>query len=173
MVSLAATIAYRRIYYPRPVAHLPDILMIDIPRRFASKRLPTGRFYPILVETIEEQAELDAFLKQERDSLVPLDLFDRRPSRSLGDHLTIAQYGPSQSGWPFIQLCQWPAEFAAKASRKRLLLARGAYSFELFRNRKRLEQASKSLLASLDRRNAVKVEIVLPDWSGGPCALPS
>ena len=147
--------------------------MIDISRRFASKRLPPGRFHPIMVETIEEQSELDAFLKEERDSPVSLDLLGQRSSTFSREHLTIAHYGPSESGWPFVQLCQWPAEFAAKASSKHLLFARGAYTFELFRNRKRLEQASKLLLGSLDRRHALRVEIVFPDWSGGPGTLPS
>lgn len=172
MVSLAATIARRRISYPRPVASLPDILMIDIPRRFATKRLPLGRFYPIMVETIEDQSEVDAFLEEERDLLVSPDILDERPSTLQREHLTIAHYGPAQSGWPFVQLCQWPAEFAAKASNKDRKFARGAYTFELFRDRKRLETAATVLLASLDRRHALRVETVFPDWSADPDVSP-
>ena len=173
MVSRASTAARRRIYYPRPVASLPDILMIDVPRRFAGKGLPLGRYYPVMVETVEEQLEIDAFLAEERHSMVSPDLLDERPSTMLREHLTIAHYGPSSPGWPFVQLCQWPAEFAARASSKDRMFARGVYTFELFRGRKRLEDASKALLESLDQRHALHVEIVFPDWSADPDASPS
>ena len=172
MVSLAATLARRRIYYPRPVASLPDILMIDIPRRFASKRLALGRFYPIMVETVEEQAEVEAFLAAERDSMVSPDLLEERLSTFPKEHLTIAHYRPSHAGWPYVQLCQWPAEFAARASSKDRMFARGTYTFELFRDRKRLEKATTAILASLDQRHALHVETVFPDWSADPDASP-
>ena len=172
MVSLAATVARRRIYYPRPVATLPDILMIDIIRRFATGRLPPGGFYPILVETVEERSEIEAFLSEERVSVVLPDLLDERPSAFAREHLTIAHYRPSRSGWPFVQLCQWPAGFAATASRKDRMFVRGAYTFELFRDRKRLEGATTLLLASLDRRHALQVETIFPNWSPDPDASP-
>lgn len=172
MVTLAATTARRKIYYPRPIANLPDILMIDMPRHFVGKRRSLERFHPIMVETAEEQAELDAFLAQERESVVSPDLLDARPSTLARKHLTIAHYGPSKPGWPFMQLCQWPAEFAAKASPEHRLFVRGAYTFELFRDRERLEAASKALLASLDQRHSLHVEIVFPDWSVDPDASP-
>ncbi len=146
--------------------------MIDIPRRFASKRLPSGRFYPIMLETIEEQSEIEAFLAEQRASVVLPDLLDERPSTFQRMHLTIAHYGPSKRGWPFMQLCQWPAEFAARASTKDTTFARGAYTFELFRDRRRLEEATRVLLASLDRRQALRVETVFPDWSADPDAPP-
>lgn len=173
MVSLAATIARRRIYYPRPIASLPDILLVRIPRRFANRRVRPSGFCAIMVETVEEQEELDAFLAQERDRLVPPGLLDERPSTLAREHLTIAHYGPSKSGWPFLQLCQWPAEFAAKASSMDRLFARGVYTFELFDDRTRLEEASMALLASLDGRHALNVEIVFPDWSADPGSEPS
>ena len=172
MVSLAATLARRRIYYPRPVASLPDILMIDIPRRFASKRLPSGRFYPIILETVEEQSEVEAFLAEERDSVIRPDLLDGRPSTSAREHLTIAHYKPSKTSWPYMQLCQWPAEFAARASSRDRVFARGAYTFELFRDRRQLEEATRVLLASFDRRHALRIETVFPDWSADPDAPP-
>ena len=170
MGSLAATLARRRIYYPRPVARLPDILMIDIPRRFAAGSLLLSRFYPIMVETVEEQSQVEAFLTAKRERLVSPDLLDGRPSTLSRENLTIAHYGPSQTGWPFVQLCQWPAEFAARASAKDRIFARGCYTFELFRDRKRLEQATRVLLASLDRRHSLHVETVFPDWSLDPDA---
>ena len=170
MVSLAATLARRRIYYPRPVASLPDILMIDIPRRFASGGLAPGRFTPIMVETMEEQSEVEAFLAAERELLVSPDLLGERPSKLAREHLTIAHYGSLQPGWPFVQLCQWPAEFAARASRKGRNFARGSYTFDLFRDRRRLEKATRVLVASLDRKHAFHVETIFPDWSADPGA---
>jgi len=172
MVSLASKMARRRIYYPRPVASLPDILMIDIPRRFASERLLLRRYYPIMVETLDEQLEVEAFLAEDRTSIVPPDLLDERPTTFVKEHLTIAHYGPSKVGWPFMQLCQWPAEFAARASGGDRMFARGAYTFELFRDRWRLEEATTVLLGSLDQRHALHVETVFPDWSVDPDAPP-
>jgi hypothetical protein len=173
MVSLAATLARRRIYYPRPVATLPDILMIDVPRRFAGNRLPLGRFWPVMVETIEEQSELEAFLEEERASLVSPGLLDERPSTMPRTHLTIAHYRPAEAGWPFVQLCQWPAEFAARTSSEERMFARGAYTFELFPGRDSLEKATRILLASLDRQHSPHVEIVFPDWAPDPEASPN
>ena len=171
MVSLANTLARRRIYYPRPVANLPDILMFDIPRRYAGKRAPFGRFYPIFLETVEEQSEVEAFLGEERDVVVRPDLLNERPSTCAREHLTIAHYRPSLPGWPYVQLCQWPADFAARVGKDRHFV-RGAYTFELFADRKRLEKAATALVASLDRQHAPHVEIVFPDWSSDPAVSP-
>jgi hypothetical protein len=172
MVTLAATIARRRIYYPRPVECLPDILMIKLPRRFATGRRALKRFYPILIETIEEQAEVEAFLAGPREGLVMPDLLAELPSSLSKAHLTIAHYAPSEAGWPFVLLCQWPAEFAARASSQDRLFMRGIYTFELFPDRKALEEASKVLLRSLDREREPRIEIVFPDWSADPDAPP-
>src|SRR3954454_17033739 len=162
MVTLAATIARRRIYYPRPVECLPDILMIELPRRFASERRALKRFYPILIETIEEQSEVEAFVAAPREGLVMPDLLAERPSAFSKEQLTIAHYAPSEAGWPFVLLCQWPAEFAARASSEDRLFMRSVYTFELFADRKQLEEASNVLLASLNREREPHVEIVFP-----------
>lgn len=146
--------------------------MIDIPRRFASKRLRSGRFYPIMLETIDEQSEVEAFLAEDRNLVVAPDLLDERPSTFAKEHLTIAHYEASKTGWPFMQLCQWPAEFAARVSSEEGVFARGAYTFELFRDRRQLEEATTVLLASLDRRHELHVETVFPDWSPDPDVLP-
>src|SRR4051812_527471 len=135
MITLGATIARRRIYYPRPLASLPDILMIDMPRRSAARRLALKRFYPIMVETVDEQAEIEAFLAQERDRIVAPDLLDERLSTFPREHLTIAHYRPSQAGWPYVQLCQWPADFAARISSKDRRLPHRPHQLERFRGR--------------------------------------
>ena len=172
MVTLAATIARRRIYYPRPVECLPDILMIELPRRFATRRRALKRFYPILIETVEEQSEVEAFLARPREGRVLPDLLAERPSSFSKEHLTIAHYAPSEAGWPFVLLCQWPAEFAARASSHDRLFMRGIYTFELFPDRRALEEASKVLLRSLDREREPRIEVVFPDWSADPDAPP-
>jgi len=172
MITLAATIARRKIYYPRPVECLPDILMIELPRRFAPRRPALKRFYPILIETIVEQSELEAFLAEPREGPIMPDLFAERPSSFSKEHLTIAHYSPSQAGWPFVLLCQWPAEFAAGASGHDRLFMRAIYTFELFPDRKALEQASTVLLRSLDRERDPRIEIVFPAWSADPDASP-
>lgn len=146
--------------------------MIDIPRRFAGERIGRNRFLPIIVETIEEHSELESFIAAERELLVGPDLLGERASTLSKKHLTIAHYAPSESGWPFVLLCQWPAEFAARTSSAGRRFARGAYTVELFPDRRRLEQASKGLLSSLDRRHTPHVEIVFPDWSPDPDASP-
>ena len=172
MVTLAATLARRRIYYPRPVECLPDILMIDLARRSAPGRRALKRFYPILIETIEEQSEVEAFLAQPREELVMPDLLVERRSTFSKEHLTIAHYAPSEAAWPFVLLCQWPAEFAAKASSQERLFMRGIYTFELFPDRNALEEASKVLLRSVEREREPRVEMVFPDWSSDPDAPP-
>src|SRR4051812_18542043 len=172
MVTLATTLARRRIYYPRPVECLPDILMIDLARGSAPRRRALKRFYPILIETTGEQSEVETFLAQPREGLVMPDLLAERPPAFSKEHLTIAHYAPSEAGWPFVLLCQWPAEFAARASSQGRLFMRGIYTFELFPDRKALEEASKVLLRSLDREREPRIEIVFPDWSADPDAPP-
>jgi hypothetical protein len=163
--------ASRSCYYPRPIASLPDIVMIDIARPFSRGPPSLKRFSPIMVETLAEQAELDACLREKRDVAARPGLLDERPSTLPTEHLTIAHYAPPEPGWPFVQLCQWPADFAANLPAHRLF-ARGAYTFDLFLDRRRLETASRRLLRSLERRYALNLEVVFPDWSAPPDASP-
>ena len=151
-----------------PAGHPDDRASLALRRQATAPE----RFYPILVETIEEQSEVEAFLAKPRDKVVMPDLLDERPSAFSKEHLTIAHYAPSEAGWPFVLLCQWPAEFAARASSEDRLFMRGIYTFELFPDRKQLEEASRVLLKSLDQEREPHVEIVFPDWSADPDAPP-
>ena len=63
MVSLIASIARHRAFYPRPIPTMPDIVMLDIPTEFQSDHPPLGNYYPILIETLAEQHELDGYLE--------------------------------------------------------------------------------------------------------------
>ncbi|MFC3443846.1 hypothetical protein ACFOKF_22105 [Sphingobium rhizovicinum] len=59
-------IAARRIYYRRPLPTLPDILLIDIPPRFAGEGLALDRYYPAILETVAEAHEFEAYLFERR-----------------------------------------------------------------------------------------------------------
>lgn len=172
MVSLSTTLARHRIFYPRPILAMPDILMIDIPPEFRGADLRLGNYHPILVETIAEQRELEAYLEEERPVPSSPALLDARPSRLSAEHITVAHYAPPSQGWPYVLLCRWPPDLAAAAPEELRLFARGAYTIELYNDRDQLERASDTLLTLLKRRRRTRVEIILPDWSAVPRKAP-
>lgn len=147
---------------------MPDILMIDVPVGAAAANLAFGRYRPLLVETIAEQNELEAYLDGGRQNSLLLDMFDERPSTLPADHITIAHYGPLAEGWPYVLLCRWPPDLTAVTPEELRMFVRGAYTIELFDDRVLLEQTSDGLLALLRRRRRARVEIVLPDLWAGP-----
>jgi hypothetical protein len=165
MVSLSTTVARDRAYYPQPLLGLPDILMIRLPEAYWRSPRPLGRYYPIFVETIGEQEEVESFLDADRGAPAPPDIFDERPSILAADHITLVYYGPPAPRWPYVLLCRWPADLAAAAFDDTRMFARGVYTFDLFSNHDELESATEALLASLQRRRALAVEIGPPDWS--------
>ena len=172
MVSLSRTVAHHRIFYPRPIRAMPDILMIDMPAEFCSASLPLGRYYPILIETLAEQRELEAFLDDECQVPRPPDLLDARPSGLATDHVTVAHYGPPGAYWPYVLLCRWPPDLTEVMPEKLRIFARRVYTIELFAARAQLERASDMLLTLLKRRSGVRIEIVFADWSAEPGAAP-
>jgi hypothetical protein len=172
MNGLGSSAAHRRVFYPRPISSMPDILMIDVPVEFRTANLVLGRYHPILVETIAEQHELEAQLDQEREPPSWLHLLDSRPSMLAADHIIVAHYAPPVEGWPFALLCRWPSELTAAAPEDLRMFVRNAYTIELFDDREQLEQASDGVLALLRRRRPARVEIVLPDWSVVPGTPP-
>lgn len=168
MALLSTTVARRRIVYPRPILAMPDILMIDMPAEFRPANARFGQYHPILVETIAEEEELEAYLEEERPVLSLPVLLNARPSSLAADHITIAHYGPPLGGWPYVLLCRWPPSLAAAAPPDLRLFARGAYTIDLYSDREQLERVSDMLLTLLKRRRRVRVEIVPPDWTPGP-----
>jgi hypothetical protein len=173
MVSLSIAVARRRVFYPRPILAMPDILMIDLPEALRDARFPLGRYRPVLVETPAEQEELEAWLEEERDRVFVPDPFAARPSVLPNPHITVAHYGPPVEGWPYVILCSWPPDLAAAAAADELrMFIRGAYTIELFVDQEQLEAASDELLALLKRRPGTRIEIVPPDWSADPGARP-
>jgi hypothetical protein len=172
MVSLNTAVSRHRVFYPRPVAPMPDILMIDLSAGLPDAAGSFRRFHPILCETVSEQQELEAYLDEERDGPFPSDPFDVRPSILPTDHTTIAHYAPPTQGWPYLLLCRWPPDLTTVAPKDLNMFARAAYTVELFNDHAQLELATERLLALLKRLQRMRIEIVLPDWSAAPGAPP-
>lgn len=171
MVSLNTGLARRRVFYPRPIVAMPDILVIDVPAGLRDVNLPMGRYQPILVETAAELRELEVYLEEEREDPSALDPFASRPSTFPGHHIIIAHYSPPIEGWPYVILCRWPPDLTTAAEELRMFV-RNAYTIELFDDREQLEGASDRLLALLKRRGRARVEIIPPDWSAAPGTPP-
>lgn len=156
-MRLVDDLAARRILYGRPLATMPDLLLIEIPPVFASPDLPLGRYYPVTIETDAEYAEMEAFLGQDRAGLVVPDLLDRRPSALQGDDIVFARYGSSVLGWPWLLLCRWPVEYAAMVPRHGDHFARGAYTCEVFETLDDLANAEARLLGVLGSHRSVRL----------------
>ncbi len=172
MVSLSTAVARGRVFYPRPVAPMPDILMIDTAVGSYGVAPSPGRYHPILCETIVDQREIEAYLDADRDGAFSSDPLDTRPSLLPADYTMIAHYGPPAGDWPYVLLCRWPPELTAVAPKDLNMFTRGTYTVELFDDHDQLELATERLLVLLKRLRRLKVEIILPDWSAAPGAAP-
>jgi hypothetical protein len=168
MVSLNTTVARSRVFYPRPIPAIPDIVMVDLPPQFRDPQSAYGRYHPILVETIEEHDELEAYFAEERKVQSRPELLDARPSALAADHITVAHYGPPSDDWPYVLLCRWPPALAAATPKDLRMFVRGVYTIELFSTQEALERASDTLLELMKRRRQTRVEIILPEWSAKP-----
>jgi hypothetical protein len=164
-MRLVDDLAARRILYGRPLATLPDVLLIDIPRAFASHSLPFGRYYPVIIETDAEYAEMETFLDRDRPSLVVPDLLDRRPSALSGDDIVFARYAPSAPGWPWLLLCRWPVDYAAMVPQNDDHFARGTYTCEVFEAFDDLADAEARLLEVLGSHRPVRLA-AMPEIMG-------
>lgn len=144
---------------------MPDVLLIDIPPVFASPSLPFGRYYPVIIETDAEYAEMDVFLDQDRSRLVVPDLLDRRPSALRGDDIVFARYAPCAPNWPWLLLCRWPADYAAMVPRQGDYFARSAYTCEIFETVDDLADAETRLLDVLGSHRPVRLA-AMPEIMG-------
>lgn len=152
--ELAAT----RCYYGRSLPTLPDILLIDIPSRFGGRGLALGRYYPVILETLAEQVEFEAFLCAERPKLAPPALLDRRPSSLCLTDIVFAHYEPQAPGWPWLLLCCWPPSYTAMVQSPGDEFARGAYTVDAFVNSEEADAAESLLLETLGPDQARRVE---------------
>lgn len=164
-MRLVDDLAARRMLYGRPLATMPDVLLIDIPSVYASPSLPLGRYYPIILETWAERLEMEAFLEQDRPQPVAPDIFDRRPSALRGDDIMFARYKPSHPDWPWLLLCRWPEDCVALVPPGGDHFARGVYSTEVFATVAEIERAEALLLAALGAGGPVHIA-ALPDVLG-------
>ncbi len=145
-MRLVDDLAARRLLYPRPLPTMPDLLVIDIPPIYVGPGLPLGRYYPVILETEAEHAEMIAFLEQERPVPVPPALLDRRLSGLRAKDIVFARYLPTCFSWPWLLLCRWPAEHVAIVPQDPDHFARGVYTIDLFETAADLEEAEARLL---------------------------
>lgn len=164
-MRLCDYLAARRRLYARPLATMPAVLLIDVPPVFASPTLPFGRYYPVIIETDAEYAEMQAFLDRDRPELVAPDLLDRRPSALRGDDIVFARYAPAAPGWPWLLICRWPADYAAMVRGQGDYFARGAYTSEVFETIEDLADAEDRLLGVLGSHRPVRLG-ALPEVMG-------
>lgn len=150
-MRLTDHLAASRCLYPGPLAGMPDIMLIDVPAGFAGASLPLGRYYPIILESVEELAELETFLEAPRDELVFPDLFDRRPSGSMCECVVIARYRPPLPDWPWVLLCQWPVAYTSLAPPEADLFARGVYTIEVVPSCSEMTGTESRLRVALSR----------------------
>lgn len=162
MIRLTDTLAQRRILYPRPIATLPDIMILDIPGAFAGPTLPLGHYYPIILETEAELRELVDYLDAPRPAVIVPDLLDRRPTALCASQITLAHYAPPNPGWPYLLLCHWPRAYTRLVPPSTDMFARGSYTMELLHTSPQLEHQSLMLLETLRTGQEVDVTIVPP-----------
>lgn len=161
-MRLTDHLADNRRLYSRPAPTMPDIMLIDLPACFAGETLPLGRYYPIILETAGEVAELEAFLAAERTDAVLPDLFDRRPSAIASECVVVARYRPPHWGWPWVMLCQWPATYTAMVPSDGDYFARGAYTIEVFWTCEELISSESQLRTTLADHQFLQIENLLP-----------
>ena len=160
MIRLSKSLVRRRTLYTRPLATLPDVVMLEISPPFASPTLPLGRYYPIIVETDAERDELDAFLETERPAVIVPDLLDRRPSLLTTTQITLAHYSQPARDWPCLLLCEWPRAYAELVAAPADMFARERYTTEVLATHEALLDRSRSLLETLRSGQDVHVTMV-------------
>lgn len=149
MVRLADSLAAVRRLYRRPVATMPDILVVEIAPAHRRPSLSLGRFLWRPARTEAEHREFEEFLTTERLVLIAPSLLDRRASALSTGRITIARYVLPEPGWPWVLLCHWPGAYTREAPIEDDLFARGAYTIEMYADETRATFGAELLLASL------------------------
>lgn len=159
-MRLIDDLAARRLYYQRSLATLPDILLIEIPPRFAGSGLALDRYYPVILESLAELHEFETFLCEPRDALVPPALLNHRPSSFRAETIVFARYEPRAMHWPWLLLCCWPQNYTAMVPAHSEAFARGTYTVEAFSSPGEVDLAEAALLAALGPHEAHHVRCV-------------
>ena len=148
-MRLGDDLAARRHLYSMPLITAPAVMLIEIPARFSASGLLLDRFYPVIVETLDELAEIEAFLAAERPVLQAPDLLDRRPSQRIAKDIAFFEFPPASPDWPWVLLCHWPAAHSGFASDDPDLLARGNYTTEAYHSQAALHFGLAQIVSSL------------------------
>lgn len=160
MYRLSDDLTKKRLLYPSPLISAPSVLVINVPRSNRGTALPLGRYYPIILETDDECAEIECFLNEPRPKAVRPDIFDRRPSQLRSDNVLISRYEPPISGWPWLSVCRWPDNRARAEALPTLLMARGCYTMELFGSEAELNASQVEIVASLGVRHDIELRLL-------------
>jgi hypothetical protein len=163
-MRLIDTLASRRIYYPRPIPTVPDILLVDVPSRYCGSNLALGRYYPVILETLAEMSEFEAFLCMRRTEPVSPNLLDRRPSALQTDDIVFARYSPPAAGWPWVLLCRWPLRYTAMVPSVGDDFARGAYTIDVFGEEQEVDDMEGKLLGALGPAEIRRVRALAHNW---------
>ena len=153
-MRLIDDLAAARLYYHRPLPTLPDILLIDIPPRFSGGGLALGRYYPVILESLAEMHEFEAFLCEPRTTPVAPALLDRRPSALRTRDIIFARYEPQIPTWPWLLICFWPQSYTAMVLPSADTFARGSYTIDAYSTEEELTDAELKLLATLGPEQA-------------------
>lgn len=156
-MRLTDDFAARRRLYARPTFTAPMMMVIDVPPPMAGAGLPLGRYYPVILETDEELAEFEAFLGAKRPGPAMPDILATRPGTLRTAVISLFEYAPPEPGWPWLLLCHWPEDDVMQAAYDLGLLVRGAYSIDIYSDRKDLIATVAILAANID---AAKFSIV-------------
>lgn len=163
MYRLSDDLARKRLLYPSPLISAPSVLVIDLPPPNRGAGLPLGRYYPIVLETDWECAEIERFLDAPRGGAVRPDIFDLRPSQLRSDNVLLSRYEPPISGWPWLSVCRWPDKFTMGAASPNVTMARGCYTMELFSSEAELDASQVEIVASLGDRHHIELRLLNPE----------
>lgn len=141
-------------------------MLIDVPLENRGAALALGRYYPIIVETDAELAELDRFLEETRSQPTAPDLLDRRPSQLWSPNVLISRYEPPLPGWPWLCVVRWPEPFVQAAIDQDVEMARGCYSMAAFQEPDEVDAHCIDLLENLGTCGELSVRLLTADRIG-------
>lgn len=154
----------RRTYRP-PLPTLPAICVIWVPPIFERRELGLGRYFPVILETDEEEAEFEAFLAAPRPAPVTPNLLNLRPSHLVADAVTLAAYFAPEPEWPHILLFHAPADDAVKADPR--FFVRQGYIIDMFATEDELANAAAEMTAAAGHGHGTVVTLRPSSLSSG------
>ena len=141
-------------------------MVIDVPKGSRGEALSLGRYYPIIIETDSEEAEINRFINAPRAGPVIPDLLDRRPSQLWSNNVLISRYEAPAEGWPWLCVVRWPDFFREAAGDRGVDMARGCYTIELFADLSDLDAHLVALLDGLGSHHEISVRLLSAEHIG-------